>query len=104
VLVLSIEGFLAIADRDSTTRALVSTHNNLFLKCGIRTHDSDEFGLSDDDIKAIDKDIEEANKFFAKVSVKESFTGESTESRCIENYFVFANTIPQVFLHLILTF
>ena len=46
----------------------------------------DEFGLSDDDIKAIDKDIEEANKFFAKVSVKDSFTGESTESSCIEKY------------------
>jgi hypothetical protein len=28
----------------------------------------DEFGLSDDDIKAIDEGIEEANKFFAKVS------------------------------------
>jgi hypothetical protein len=39
----------------------------------------DEFGLSDDDIKAIDKDIEEANEFFAKVSVKDSFIGESTE-------------------------
>jgi hypothetical protein len=40
----------------------------------------DEFGLSDDDIKAIDKDIEEANEFFAKVSIKDYFTGESTES------------------------
>jgi hypothetical protein len=37
----------------------------------------DEFGLSDDDIKAIDEGIEEANKFFAKVSSKEFFTGES---------------------------
>ena len=46
----------------------------------------DEFGLLDDDIKAIDKDIEEANKFFAKVSLKDSFTGESTESRYVENY------------------
>jgi hypothetical protein len=46
----------------------------------------DEFGLSDDDIKAIDEGIEEANKFFAKVSSKEFFTGESTESSCIENY------------------
>ena len=46
----------------------------------------DEFGLSDDDIKAIDKDIEEANKLFAKVSVKDFFIGESTESSCIEKY------------------
>ena len=46
----------------------------------------DEFGLSDDDIKAIDKDIEEANRFFTKVSVKDFFTGESTESPCVENY------------------
>jgi hypothetical protein len=46
----------------------------------------DEFGLSDDDIKTIDKDIDEANKFFAKVLVKESFTGESTESTLIEKY------------------
>ena len=46
----------------------------------------DEFGLSDDDIKAIDRDIEEANKFFAKVSVKGSFTGESTESPFVEKY------------------
>jgi hypothetical protein len=28
----------------------------------------DEFGLSDDDIKAIDEGIKEANVFFAKVS------------------------------------
>ena len=46
----------------------------------------DEFGLSDDDIKAIDKDIEEANKFFAKVSVKDSFIGETTESHFVEKY------------------
>ena len=46
----------------------------------------DEFGLSDDDIKTIDKDIEEANKFFAKVSNKEFFTAESTESPCVEKY------------------
>ena len=46
----------------------------------------DEFGLSDDDIKAIDEGIEEANKFFAKASIKDFFIGESTESPCIENY------------------
>jgi hypothetical protein len=46
----------------------------------------DEFGLSDDDIKAIDEGIKEANKFFAKVSIKDFFAGESTESPCIENY------------------
>jgi hypothetical protein len=45
-----------------------------------------EFGLSDDDIKAIDEDIEEANKFFAKVSLKDFFIKESTESSCIEKY------------------
>jgi hypothetical protein len=50
---LSIEGFLAIADRDSTIR---------------------------------DEDIEEANKFFAKVSLKDFFITESTESSCIEKY------------------
>jgi hypothetical protein len=33
----------------------------------------DEFGLSDDDIKAIDEGIKEANKFFAKVSLKDSW-------------------------------
>jgi hypothetical protein len=38
----------------------------------------DEFGLSDDDIKAIDEGIEEANKFFAKVSLKDFFIKEST--------------------------
>jgi hypothetical protein len=46
----------------------------------------DEFGLSDDDIKAIDEGIKEANKFFAKVSIKDFFIKESTESSCIENY------------------
>jgi hypothetical protein len=40
----------------------------------------DEFGLSEDDIKAIDEGIEEANKFFDKVSIKDFFIGESTES------------------------
>jgi hypothetical protein len=33
----------------------------------------DEFGLSDDDIKEIDEYLKEANKFFAKVSIKDSF-------------------------------
>jgi hypothetical protein len=46
----------------------------------------DEFGLSDDDIKAIDEGIKEANVFFAKVSIKDFFIKESTESSCIENY------------------
>jgi hypothetical protein len=46
----------------------------------------DEFGLSDDDIKAIDEGIEEANKFFAKVSLKYFFIAESSESSCVENY------------------
>jgi hypothetical protein len=30
--------------------------------------------------------IEEANKFFAKASIKDFFIAESTESSCIENY------------------
>jgi hypothetical protein len=42
--------------------------------------------FSADDIKAIDEGIEEANKFFAKVSIKDFFIGESTESPCVENY------------------
>ena len=46
----------------------------------------DEFGLSDDDIKEIDEYLKEANKFFAKVSIKDFFIGESTESPCVENY------------------
>jgi hypothetical protein len=40
----------------------------------------DEFGLSDDDIKAIDKDIEEANKFFDKVSLKDNIRWHTTDS------------------------
>ena len=46
----------------------------------------DEYGLSDDDIKAIDEGIEEANKFFSKASLKDFFIGESTESKCVEKY------------------
>jgi hypothetical protein len=33
----------------------------------------DEFGLSDDDIKAIDEGIKEANVFFAKVSKSDTY-------------------------------
>jgi 5-bromo-4-chloroindolyl phosphate hydrolysis protein len=45
----------------------------------------DEFGLSDDDIKEIDEYLKEANKFFAKVSIKDFFIGESAELQLLES-------------------
>ncbi|CAC9443350.1 hypothetical protein [bacterium endosymbiont of Bathymodiolus sp. 5 South] len=45
-----------------------------------------EYGLSEDDIKFIDENIQEANNIFAEISKKTNTIKENCESTAIEEY------------------
>lgn len=46
----------------------------------------ERYGLSEDDIKFIDKNIQKANIIFAKISKKPNAIKENCESAAIEKY------------------